>query len=510
MTLAIGTALQYGNYVIDALGLEDSVGPVYLATYIPRGRSRLLRILGSRHPEAIPPESERLAFYDYLRALDDLALALLPSSIECFEEEGVCYQVLAQPVGNPLTQVVSTERPLSLPQSLALMLKLVDTLKAIEPLGWAGLRLEPDQIWWRSETNQVSFIGFDLPPSPLPSPDIQTATLVEGLRHLLYFLLTGHRAESTRAPLEVDLRHRRPDLQINLDRVLQRSPIPTQDSSPVTLTAWVNSLPRWKDLPPAPLPKTKGKGHGSSLPKVPTLNPAANPSPPLPVTTPALAAAASPRTQVILPRQPVVTNAVTTLPWQPRTKLTWSVLLTAMVAGGGGLTFGLQARFHHGGNLPLPTSPLPGINPSQSFPPLPDWNGKDFSSDWSNSSRQLPQRPDYGSTPLAPVNHPNLTRPNPAPAAVTTNPPVVPPLTSPEFAPDPSLANPDPTVTQSPAPPPKSWPRVPRSMAGATDASPPAAPTNPATSTPTPAPITSPPPIAPAPSSQSPSPAVNL
>ncbi|XGB40894.1 MAG: hypothetical protein LVS60_10790 [Nodosilinea sp. LVE1205-7] len=44
MTLAIGTALQYGNYVIDALGLEDSVGPVYLATYIPRGRSRLLRI----------------------------------------------------------------------------------------------------------------------------------------------------------------------------------------------------------------------------------------------------------------------------------------------------------------------------------------------------------------------------------------------------------------------------------------------------------------------------------
>ena len=470
MTLAIGTALQYGNYVIDALGLEDSVGPVYLATYIPRGRSRLLRILGSRHPGAIPPESERLAFYDYLQSLDNLALAVLPSSIQCFEEEGVCYQVLAQPVGSPLTQLVSSDRPLSLPQSLTLVHKLADTLQAIQPLGWAGLRLEPDQLWWRSETNQLSFIGFDLPASPLPSPDSQTASLVEGLRQLLYFLLTGQRAESTRAPLEVDLRHRRPDLQVNLDRALQRPAPDTQDSSCLSLAAWVDSLPQWKDLPPAPLPKTRD--HSSSLPQVPTLNPAAQPSPPLPIPTPppALVAAAAPRTQVILPRQPLSPTADRTLPWWSKTGPTWGLLLTAIVAGGGGLGFGLQARFHQGGELQLPVSPLPRLNPSQSFPPLPDWNGKDFSGDWSNSSRPVPQRPDYGSTPLAPTPHPALISPVPAPAAVTANPPLAPALpSSPELITDPTLANPDPAVIDKATPPPKVWPRLPRSMAGATE-----------------------------------------
>ncbi|XGB40895.1 MAG: hypothetical protein LVS60_10795 [Nodosilinea sp. LVE1205-7] len=84
-----------------------------------------------------------------MQSLDNLALAVLPSSIQCFEEEGVCYQVLAQPVGSPLTQLVSSDCPLSLPQSLTLVHKLADTLQAIQPLGWAGLRLEPDQLWWR-------------------------------------------------------------------------------------------------------------------------------------------------------------------------------------------------------------------------------------------------------------------------------------------------------------------------------------------------------------------------
>lgn len=528
MTLAIGTALQYGNYVIDALGPDDSIGPVYEATYIPRGQLRWLRVLGSRHPGAIPPEAERLAFYSYLQSLEALTLASLPSSIQCFEEDGVCYQVLAQPEGSALSHLVSGDRPLPLPQSLTLVLKLADTLKAIEPLGWPGLCLEPDQIWWRSETNQISFIGFDLPPSPSPSIGMQTANLVEGMRRLLYFLLTGQRADQTLAPLEVDLRYRRPDLQVNLDRALQRPAPASQDGPAQSLAAWVGSLPRWKDLPPAPLPKSRGSG--SSLPQVPTLNPAAAPSPPLPIPRAAVATAAAPRTQVRLPRPPVppvidLAAAPRTqvmlprppvlpapepaaAPWAqgrlPRPKLSWSLLLTAMVAGGGGLGLGLQARLHQGGHLPLAVSPLPGINPIQSFPPLPDWNGKDFSRGWSNSSRSVPQRPDYGSTPMAPALHPTLSNPKPLPAAATPRPPVLP--SSP--VPEPALPSPEPAAIDPPPPSPQPWPSLPRPMAGARPSPTPDPSAKPVAPNPAPAPL--PPPSAPAPSSPSTSSTVNL
>ncbi|XGB40897.1 MAG: hypothetical protein LVS60_10805 [Nodosilinea sp. LVE1205-7] len=100
-----------------------------------------------------------------------------------------------------------------------------------------------------------------------------------------------------------------------------------------------------------------------------------------------------------------------------------------------------------------------------------------------------------------------MISPVPAPAAVTANPPLAPALpSSPELITDPTLANPDPAVTDKATPPPKVWPRLPRLMAGATETKPPVAPANPVTPAPPPSPV----PIAPAPSSQSTSPAVNL
>jgi hypothetical protein len=472
MTLAIGTALQNGTYVIDALDHEDTIGPVYLATHIPTGQWRLVRVLGSRHPQMIPSADQRAAFYETLTAIANLDHPLLSVRLHGFDEEGVCYQTLTQPPGLPLTHRVSPQSP---SHSLGIIRQLADALKTLRPLGWAGLTITPDQLWQAAETNQLSFIGFDLPAAG-PDSSTHESQVVQGLSFLLYFLLTGQRAEATRASLAIDLRHRLPELPTCIDTALEQGSQATTTVDSMDLETWLALLPDGDSLPATPRLVQTPSPRATTVVATP---------PPQPVAAPT-----GPRA-TRLPSRPVTTS--TPNPPSSRSRLaTWALLGTSVVAGLSGITFGLQARLQ----LSDAASPV-RLNPNQSFPPLPDWSGG-RSADWSAPTGRQPTRPDYGSSPPAPtpsaqeLEQPTTPAAQSAPAINTPTPESVPADTlNSDFGEEPDPSNSD--FAPVPLPPPRSSEPI----------EPPGAvlpPTPSAAPTPiSPEPNLAPPPVAPAP-----------
>lgn len=361
MTLALGTSLQHGTYVIDALNGEDSIGPLYLATHVPSGQWVLMRVLGSRHPESLPDPSQRTAFYQSLESLNQLGQTFLPKNLRGFEEDRVCYQTFSLPQGSPLSQSVTPQHPRPLASSLTLIQTLAQSIKTLRPLGLASLRITPDQVW-QGPGGSLTLTGFDFPPSRL-DPATEEAAVVRGLTELLYFLLTGQRA--AQAPLGVDLRYRRPELPASLDALFQWER--TTPAQPPSLDQWLALLPQ-----PASLPVDAKADHRASELTRPAAT-ATAPSHPVQVggtTTIATRVAATAAARSSQPSTLVIPAPAPSPQGQHRgPRITWALLATGFVFGLGGVAFGLQARLS-------PTSPAAQtrFNPNQAFPPLPEWS----------------------------------------------------------------------------------------------------------------------------------------
>ncbi|MEA5452345.1 hypothetical protein VB780_27480 [Leptolyngbya sp. CCNP1308] len=498
MTLAVGTALQNGTYVIDAWVAEDAIGPVYLAMDVPKGQWIQLRILGSRSPETLPDAPQRQEFYQYLTQVAGLKQAAFPARLEGFEEEGVCYQILDSPPGMPLDRLVTEASPLAPQPALAIVRHLLDALATLRPLGWTELRLTSDQVWYDPQARTVTFMGFDLPqsiasqaasseaitPNAIASDE---AALVRGLTHLLYFLLTGQRAEATHAPLAVEVRRRHPELPTTVDTAMALgSPRPLKEATPdfqppeptLTLAEWTALLPSAQQLPAAPYPSAAPQPLTSPARAVPQR-----------FTGPATVAVGS---QSDLGSQPQaridhpLNASAPAGPTRRRSLPALALVVTGLAATASGLGFGLYARLQ-----PASSASQERLNPNQSFPPLPDWNGNDLWQPWSDAPAQR-DRPDYGSTPppgSAPL--PDFT-PDPqepaAPPPAVPQPEIVPeptpepvedweapiePQPQPEFEPlPPSEPAPPPVVEPAPVPPPLPAP-VPIEPAPAEGAAPP-------------------------------------
>jgi hypothetical protein len=408
MTLALGTSLQNGTYVIDALSGEDSIGPLYLATHVPSGQWVLVRVLGSRHPELLPDVSQRSAFYQYLESLTALETSFIPKRLTGFEEDKVCYQVFASPLGSPLSQGVA-QAPRPLAPSLTLVRQIAQHLEALRTMGWAELRMAPDQVW-QGPGGTLTLTGFDFP-APGQASGSSEANLVRGLTELLYFLLTGQRA--AQAPLGVDLRHRRPELPTGLDAVFQWANPSLALAQPPSLEKWLTLLPHSApsdlDLVVSHYPQSSERAKGNaSIPAAPKAQRTT-------ATTVLAAPMAPPPTQIapamIAPRAAV--PAPKRGPWMPLALLT-----TGFIFGIGGVAFGLQARLQ-------PSSPAAQtrFNPNQAFPPLPNWDNSEpgFGNPTVENRRSLPS-----SRSDRPSDRPS-NRPTPASEPATRSAPLAQP-----------------------------------------------------------------------------------
>ncbi|PZU99612.1 MAG: hypothetical protein DCF32_18440, partial [Leptolyngbya sp.] len=389
MTLAVGTALQNGTYVIDAWVADDAVGPVYLAMDVPKGQWIQLRVLGSRSPATLPDASQRQAYYQYLNQVNGLNQPSFPARLGGFEEEGICYQTLASPPGTPLDRLVTEARSLAPRPTVAIIQRLAEAFETLQPLGWTGLRLTPDQVWYDSQEQTITFTGFDIPPAiSYPMDNEQAASeesaLVRGLTHLLYFLLTGQQAGATNAPLAVEVRRRHPDLPTVVDtalalgspRLLNGAPPNVSGSqATITLAEWKALLPPLEQLPAPPAPSAVSQRFTSAT----TVVALGQPDP-----------GAQPQATINYPKQLSV-PASSAQRRRPSGLL--ALVTTGLVATASGLGFGLYARLQ-----PASSASQERLNPNQSFPSLPDWNGDDLWQPWADAPARR-DRPDYSTTP---------------------------------------------------------------------------------------------------------------
>lgn len=411
MTLPVGTTLQHGNYVLDAWCFDDDIGPVYLATQITTGQWVQLRVLGSRHPEAIPAPAIRQQFCAYLQAVNQLNQAGIVKSLAGFEEDGVFYQVMACGPDRSLGYPLARQSGLSCHQALRLIQQVAEVLQALKPLGWVGLTLTPDQIWIsRSQPWAITFTGFNFPQPPdLVVPESWTdpgfdqgsipicpgelteSTLVMALNRLLYFALTGRPAETVQGALSADLQQQQPDIPPVFCQLLDYGSGQTPSSQPLSLTHWLGIMPPPESMPDRYLAtqvRTEQVPIGANLT---TTQPRPSPS--------------AISTQVV-PSRPVAVPVRPSSPsYRSHRSLYIGLGITALVASLGGMGMGFNLRMQPSD----PETPKP-LDPEQSFPPRSDWpsHAPIPSMDGSFHHRTLPS---YDHVPPAPVVLPQTSAP---------------------------------------------------------------------------------------------------
>lgn len=384
-TLSVGAALQNGNYVIDAFCFADALGPVYRATQVMTGQVVQLRGLSQ------PAENGQQAawqpeigsqFQQYLAEVNQLHHPHLARGLSSFVE-GDVYLAIEGPTGQPLSDRVLPQAPLTLRSALQALHQIRSALEALRPLGWAGLSLQPEQVGLQDRRLILS--GFGLPPASIPYLEpfaetgiatdpaarldsISEAALVQQLGQLLYFLLTGERSEAVAAPL-VHLRHRYPGLPAELEAAIEAALTRSPSEPSLTLAGWMQRLPT---IPgPAGSAGTaagaaSSPGYSASAP-VPAAA-VASQAEPLPELATAAAPSTAPFTQ---PLHPVAAapSSSRSARWSGRSM---GLAVTALVAAIAGLGFGLALRL----GAPVAVGGA-RLSPEQAFPPLPDWEGDD-------------------------------------------------------------------------------------------------------------------------------------
>jgi len=403
MTLSPGTALLHGTYVLDAWYADDDLGTLYLATHIPTGQWVPVRRLGRGDAACPPPAAERQQLMAYWRTVTAQSRPELGLRLDGFEDGDGVYQVWSLDERRSLGQPLARLAPLSVATVVPLIRQLTALLQGMKPLGWYGLRVSPEQIWLHpAAPDRLTFTGFGWPvPSQAGNqawePNAEAELVRQGSR-VLYFALTGLRPEATRAPLEVDLHHRHPDLPSALFQALEYG-LQAEDSAIL--------MARWQGL----------------------------------------LSMAAPRVLSAMPMPaPVVPREV------PRRRLIYQGLgLTAGAASLAGGTLGLHLRLQ-----PYPSVAQPPLSPKQAFPPRSDWPGQ---AGPATVDSDFPRRLErYGDAPPPPA--PAVTAPlDPVPPLTPAVPLPIEPARPDGFAPEPDWDEPvapsfsDPMEPDDTAPP---------------------------------------------------------
>lgn len=388
MTLAIGTALQNGNYVVDAFCYEDTLGPTYLATHISSGQVLQIKVLGTR-PDQIPEPEMRSHLRDYLQAVNALQHPQIIQDLESFEEGGICYLVMATYAGQPLSRMITAQTSLPPTEAFAILRQIHTVLEALRPVGWTGLALTPDQIWQGPDPAPV-LTGFDLP-RILADSAADEAKIIPQLARLLYFLLTGVRVETVSNPAD-RLRQCFPELPPSLEAAISQGLVSPRAPASPDLATWMALLPETlapsPDVPAQPVDRPPLPKPAAVVVSTPPVGPPQTTQPPT-----------RPTASVSVPMKAPVSKTPKSTGFKRQHGLVLTGLVAALAGLGSGLVLRLQDPVSPGGTSRL--------SPEQAFPPLPDWHGNEPVAEFDtpyvpdkSTARDSPEVPRH--TPSAP------------------------------------------------------------------------------------------------------------
>lgn len=245
MTLAPGTALQNGHYVIDALLEAAPNGNLYRGTHVVVGMPVFIQVLtvgesGQSHLSNLIARLEGAAFSPQ---------SPLPNPFQLFRgnDQTLCL-AMGTTVGLPWSTTRKNGTTLSTKQALETIRRLADSLTWLKEQGITGLDLSDNRIWLSQDLATVTLTG--LPDADLQNfrtEDLPLDTSVPALAQLLCSFLTGQPSQplpgedgiTARKQLQQYCPNLSPVIVTAIERGLQLS----DGEPPSTLQQWLDKLP---------------------------------------------------------------------------------------------------------------------------------------------------------------------------------------------------------------------------------------------------------------------------
>ena len=323
MPLSPGTALQNGQYVIDALLEAAPNGDLYWGTHIVTGMQVYIQTIPL---STSADDAEVSALIAHLQGVSFSAQSPLPRPFQLFRDEAkALYLAMGVNVGRPWTLAHSNHVPMPLEQAIKLTQTIAHSVEWLGKRGLAGIDLSFNRIWVKTEDKEVTLTG--LPQKHIPDAQnvqpLDAAATVRSLARLLYSFLLGELPQAKDdSVLGAILQQRLPTLNPAVALAIHKgATAPGSFTHGTAIAAWLAMLP--------------------------------DPTPCL-TTTDTARSAGHPPSRLRLHR------------WG----LYPTLGLTALLAAIGGATAGTAWRLNAGS--------LPGdiqLDPNQSFPPQAGWSG---------------------------------------------------------------------------------------------------------------------------------------
>ena len=282
MPLAPGTALQNGHYVIDALLETSPNGDLYWGTHVVVGLPVFIQVF----PIGNLPHDDLTTLIARLEGIAFSPQSPLPNPLQLFHgDDQILCLAMSTSVGLPWSTVRQNQSPLSTRQALATIRQLADHLAWLKRQGLTGLDLSPNRVWLSQDSATVTLTG--LPHAYLQNfaaPDTTPDTSVQALAQLLFSFLTGQTlawppaADSPTA--KTQLKALCPNVSPIIATAIEQALVsPEQDTSPMTVSQWLQQLPDAATLVPVTTP-SQSLPSSSIHPKkaMPAAKPSTSPS----------------------------------------------------------------------------------------------------------------------------------------------------------------------------------------------------------------------------------------
>ena len=194
MPLSPGTALQNGQYVIDALLEAAPNGDLYWGTHIVTG----MRV----YIQAIPfsnstDDSELSALIAHLQGVSFASQSPLPKPFQLFHGEAkTLYLAMGLIVGRPWTLAHRTHAPMPLEQAIHMVKTMASHVQWLGERGLTEIDLSFNRIWVTESDSRLTLTGLPQKHTHPDSQSLDSATIVRSLARWLYSCLLGELPEA--------------------------------------------------------------------------------------------------------------------------------------------------------------------------------------------------------------------------------------------------------------------------------------------------------------------------
>ncbi|MEO1299902.1 MAG: hypothetical protein AAFW75_29855, partial [Cyanobacteria bacterium J06636_16] len=254
MALSPGTALQDGQYVIDALLEAAPNGDLYWGTHIATGTQMYIQAA----PLSTAVDTSALStLIAHLQGVSFAAQAPLPKPFQLFygEAKTLCL-AMGITVGRPWTLAYRTHSPMPLEQALKTVRTVAEGTLWLAERGVVGIDLSLNRIWITADGDRVTLTG--LPQEHIAGlqtadSDDTTAATVRSLAKLLYSILSGALPQTDAPTLAEMLLLQQPNINPSVVEAIHQG-LATSSASAFeeTVRKWLAILP--DALPPRSQP----------------------------------------------------------------------------------------------------------------------------------------------------------------------------------------------------------------------------------------------------------------